>query len=178
METMIGTEAGVRLPRGAREEILAVEPFSKTLAVHRLELRRGATTTLQINVGLRCNQGCHHCHLEAGPHREEMMSWGTAQEVIRFAGRGAFETIDLTGGSPEMHPGLLPMIEKLAPFARRIMLRCNLTILAEEKTGRFIGGLQSASGCARGLVSISECLPDRSSERPDSEEPCHPEEIE
>jgi len=103
------------------------------LAFHGLELRREATTTLQINVGLRCNQGCRHCHLEAGPHREEMMSWGTAQEVIRFAGQGAFETIDITGGSPEMHSGLLPMIEKLAPLARRIMLRCNLTILAEEK---------------------------------------------
>ena len=130
---MIGAEVGARIPRAAREEIPVVEPFSKTLAFHGLELRRGATTTLQINVGLRCNQGCRHCHLEAGPHREEMMSWGTAQEVIRFAGRGAFETIDLTGGSPEMHPALLPMIEKLAPLARRIMLRCNLTILAEEK---------------------------------------------
>ena len=130
---MIGTEAGARLPRGAREEILAVEPFSKTLAVHGLELRRGATTTLQINVGFRCNQGCRHCHFEAGPHRGEMMPWETAEEVIRFADRCAFETVDITGGSPELHPGLLSMIEKLAPLARRIMLRCNLTILAEEK---------------------------------------------
>jgi radical SAM/Cys-rich protein len=133
METMIEAETGARLPRGAREEILAVEPFSKTLAVHGLELRRGATTTLQINVGFRCNQGCRHCHFEAGPHRGEMMPWETVEEVIRFAGRCAFETVDITGGSPELHPGLLPMIEKLAPLARRIMLRCNLTILVEEK---------------------------------------------
>jgi len=130
---MIGAEAGAKRAREAREEIPMVESFSKTLAVHGLDLRREATTTLQINVGLRCNQGCRHCHLEAGPHRGEMMSWETAQEVIRFARRSAFPVIDLTGGAPELHPRLPQMIENLAPLTPRVMLRCNLTVLAEEK---------------------------------------------
>ena len=133
METRIGAEAAAKQPQEIREEIPVVEPFSKTLAVHGLELRRGATTTLQINVGLRCNQGCRHCHLEAGPHRVEMMTWETAEEVIRFAKRGGFEIIDLTGGAPELHPRLPSLVEYLAPLARRVMLRCNLTLLAEEK---------------------------------------------
>jgi len=130
---MIGAEAARERPQETDGEIPGVEPFSKTLALHGLELTRGATTTLQINVGLRCNQECRHCHLEAGPHRQETMAWETAEDVIRFAKRGDFETIDLTGGAPELHPRLLPLIEKLAPLSRRIMLRCNLTLLAEEK---------------------------------------------
>ena len=130
---MIGAEAAAKRPQETGEEIPVVEPFSKTLAVHGLELRRGATTTLQINVGLRCNQGCRHCHLEAGPHREEMMSWETAQEVIRFAGRGAFRSSISPADPRNCIPGLLPMIENLAPLTQRIMLRCNLTVLAEEK---------------------------------------------
>jgi radical SAM/Cys-rich protein len=133
MKIMIGAETAANRPPEKREEQPLVEPFSKTLAAHGLDLRREAATTLQINLGLRCNQGCLHCHLEAGPQRSEMMSWETAQEVIRFAGRGAFPAVDLTGGAPELHPCLSAIIENLAPLTRRIMLRCNLTILAEEK---------------------------------------------
>lgn len=139
-DTLIGTKAAARQPREPWEEIPVVEPFSRTLASRGLELKRGATTTLQINVGFRCNQGCRHCHLEAGPHRAEMMSWETAEEVIRFAKRCGFEVIDLTGGAPELHPRLLPLIEHLAPLGRRIMLRCNLTLLAEEKRNDLLEG--------------------------------------
>ncbi|MGB1022471.1 MAG: hypothetical protein ACPGXW_06605, partial [Synechococcus sp.] len=37
-------------------------------------LQRGALTTLQVNLGYRCNQSCGHCHVNAGPTRTEMMS--------------------------------------------------------------------------------------------------------
>jgi radical SAM/Cys-rich protein len=130
---MIGTETSAKRPPEEREAQPPVEPFSKTLAAQGLELRRGATTTLQINVGLRCNQGCRHCHLEAGPGRSEMMPWDTAQEAIRFAEKGAFQVIDITGGAPELHPRISEMVERLAPLAPRVMLRGNLTVVAEEK---------------------------------------------
>jgi len=29
--------------------------------------------TLQVKLGLKCNQGCNHCHLEASPERKEVM---------------------------------------------------------------------------------------------------------
>jgi radical SAM/Cys-rich protein len=131
-EIMVGAETVAKRPPEKREEQPLVEPFSKTLAAHGLELRRGKATTLQINLGLRCNQGCRHCHLEAGPGRDEMMPWETAQEVIRFARRNAFAVVDLTGGAPELHPRLPEMIENLASLKQRIMLRCNLTVVAEE----------------------------------------------
>jgi radical SAM/Cys-rich protein len=130
---MIEAEMRLKERQQTREDSPIVEPFSKTLADRGLELRRGATTTLQINVSLRCNQGCRHCHLEAGPGRNEMMAWETALEVIGFAERGKFPAIDITGGAPELHPRIAPMIEALASRTQRIMLRCNLTILAEQE---------------------------------------------
>ena len=52
----------------------AVEPFASVLRRHGLELARGETTALQVNVGRLCNQTCRHCHVDAGPDREEVMS--------------------------------------------------------------------------------------------------------
>jgi MoaA/NifB/PqqE/SkfB family radical SAM enzyme len=54
------------------------------LARHGLELKRGQTNTLQINVGLVCNQACRHCHLVAGPDRSEIMSRDTMDEVMAY----------------------------------------------------------------------------------------------
>ncbi len=108
-----------------------VEPFSSTLARHDLELRRGITDTLQVSVGLLCNQACRHCHLEAGPTRREVMSKETMDEVAGWAGRFRFSTVDITGGAPEMNPNLGQFIESIAPLTDRVMLRSNLTALGE-----------------------------------------------
>jgi radical SAM/Cys-rich protein len=112
---------------------LSVESFRLTLARHGLELTRGQTTILQINVGLLCNQACRHCHLEAGPNRPEVMDPDTVDEVVAFAQRGHFQVIDITGGAPEFNPNLTTMIERLSPLVPRIMLRSNLTALTEGK---------------------------------------------
>ncbi|MFZ9621086.1 MAG: radical SAM protein, partial [Prochlorococcaceae cyanobacterium] len=41
--------------------------MTATVASVRLEafprLQRGALTTLQVNLGYRCNQACSHCHV-------------------------------------------------------------------------------------------------------------------
>ena len=47
----------------------AIPSFQQTLTDHDIELVRGRTTTLQINIGRLCNQACLHCHLDAGPLR-------------------------------------------------------------------------------------------------------------
>ncbi len=39
-------------------------------------------TTLQINLGKLCNQTCHHCHVDAGPDRKEMMGRPVAEACI------------------------------------------------------------------------------------------------
>ena len=125
-------------PLEKQDRETSLEPFSSTLAAHGLELKRGATTTLQINLGLRCNQACRHCHLEAGPDRNEMMSWETFEEVARYARLGSFAVIDITGGAPELHPGIIEVVARLAPLAKKTLFRCNLTVLAEEKREEII----------------------------------------
>ncbi len=105
------------------------EPFQAMLARHGLKLERRATQTLQVNVGLRCNQVCKHCHLDAGPLRTENMAWETMEQVIEYAGRCRFDLIDITGGAPELNPHIVDLIRALAPAAPRIILRSNLTAL-------------------------------------------------
>jgi len=109
-----------------------VEPFASVLRRHGLELTRGETTALQVNVGRLCNQACRHCHLEAGPGRPEVMGPDTMDQVIRFAARGGFAVIDVTGGAPEMVPGVLDLLVALRPHAPRLILRSNLTALRDR----------------------------------------------
>ena len=111
-------------------ESAAVEPFTATLERHGLSLVRGEINTLQINTGLLCNLHCRHCHLEAGPRRQEVMSRETMAAVVAFAERFPFQIIDITGGAPEMVPDLPFFIERLALLTPRLMLRSNLTALA------------------------------------------------
>ena len=119
--------------RPPQRNALSVESFRLALSRHGLELTRGRTNTLQINVGLLCNQACRHCHLEAGPGRKEVMDAGTVDEVVAFAQRGHFQLIDITGGAPELNPNLVNMIDRLSPLAPRITLRSNLTALTNGK---------------------------------------------
>jgi radical SAM/Cys-rich protein len=110
-------------------ETAAIETFADVLERNGLSLVRGGTNVLQINTGLLCNLRCRHCHLEAGPGRKEFMSRATMEDVIAFARRNPFQVIDITGGAPEMVPGLPFLIEGLAPLAPRLMLRSNLAAL-------------------------------------------------
>lgn len=48
-------------------------------------LRRKELSTLQINIGLYCNQACAHCHVDSSPQRTEMMDSPTAQRIISSA---------------------------------------------------------------------------------------------
>lgn len=109
-----------------------MEPFYQTLSQHDLALQRGPTTTLQVNMGLLCNQACKHCHLEAGPNRSEMMGAETVGQVVDYAARGGFNTVDITGGAPEMNPNLGRLIKEATPLVTRVMLRANLTALGER----------------------------------------------
>lgn len=108
-------------------------PFLQTLSEHGLRLLRGDTTTLQINVGPHCNQTCTHCHLEAGPGRAERMGKKTMAHVIELASRYRFDTIDITGGAPELNPDLPDFLTRLSPLADKTILRCNLTALLLHK---------------------------------------------
>ncbi|MFC1885546.1 arsenosugar biosynthesis radical SAM (seleno)protein ArsS [Thermodesulfobacteriota bacterium] len=106
-----------------------VTPFGRMLSRRGLKLNRRETTTLQVNIGLLCNQTCKHCHLDAGPFRKELMNEHTASEVIAYARRCRFKVIDITGGAPEMNPVLPDLIREFSQASPRVILRSNLSAL-------------------------------------------------
>jgi radical SAM/Cys-rich protein len=111
----------------------AVEPFREALQRHNLRLCREVTTSLQVNVGLNCGLSCRHCHLEAGPARGEMMPRTTMEGVIDSARRFRFASIDITGGSPELVPGIDYLVRELAALTPKLIVRSNLVALGEGK---------------------------------------------
>ena len=93
---------------------------------------------LQVNVGYRCNLMCRHCHVEAGPGRHEAMSRATMERCLDVVRTHSIPTIDITGGSPEMHPDFPWFIEECATSTRRVLVRTNGVILLEKKYGFLI----------------------------------------
>ncbi len=87
--------------------------------------------TLQVNVGLRCNQQCYHCHLEASPQRKERMEWQTMEMVLEAARSLRCELVDITGGAPELNPSFRRFIMALRQESLSVQVRTNLTVLLE-----------------------------------------------
>ena len=105
-------------------------------------LRRARTTTLQVNVGRRCDLACHHCHVESGPKRTEALDERLARRVLDVLARNpALDTLDLTGGAPELNPHFRMLVSGARALGRRVIDRCNLTVLFEpgqEDTAEFL----------------------------------------
>jgi len=121
--------------------------FPSTLARHGLPpLRRATPTTLQVNVGKRCDLACHHCHVEAGPNRSETMNARTAARVLELLAREPrLATLDLTGGAPELCAQFRPLVEGARRLGREVIDRCNLTVLLlpdQADTAEFLAAHQ------------------------------------
>jgi len=99
-------------------------------------LVRATVTTLQLNVGLRCDLACHHCHVEAGPNRTEALDRRTADRVLDLlADHPAIETLDLTGGAPELNPEFRHLVRGARERGRKLIDRCNLTVFDQPGQG-------------------------------------------
>lgn len=107
--------------------------FRERIESESFSLVRGPLQCLQINVGSRCNLKCSHCHVEAGPDRQEMMGWTVMEDLLAFAARSRVKEVDITGGAPEMNSHLPEFIQRLRRIetVQRILLRTNLAILEE-----------------------------------------------
>lgn len=117
-------------------------------------LRRARVTTLQVNIGLRCNLACHHCHVESGPKRTERLDeQGLARIVALLDRNPGVTTLDLTGGAPELHPGFRDLVRAARARGRRVIDRCNLTVLEEP------GQADTAEFLAAQQVDVVASLP-------------------
>ncbi len=149
----------------------ATSQSSEALTTHRFEdsinaatrsahgLRRARCTTLQLNVTKRCNLACHHCHVESGPKRSEAVSAATVERVLHLLAKNPqLETLDLTGGAPELSDRFRELVVGARSLGRRVIDRCNLTILFEP------GQEDTADFLARQRVDVVASLPCYSAE--------------
>jgi radical SAM/Cys-rich protein len=134
---------------------VATPSFAGTLASAGLPaLARGRTTTLQVNVGKRCDLACHHCHVESGPKRTEALDGALAARVLEVLARNPqVGTLDLTGGAPELNPHFRTLVRGARALGRRVIDRCNLTVLFEA------GQEDTAELLAREGVDVIASLP-------------------
>ena len=111
----------------------AVPVFEGTLAkpIAKVPIR-----TLQVNLGKRCNLACVHCHVEAGPQRTEELSDAVLADLLTLIDRAPqLETVDLTGGAPEMNHGFRPLVAAARSRGCEVIVRSNLTIYFEPGYG-------------------------------------------
>jgi radical SAM/Cys-rich protein len=101
-------------------------------------LKAEGIDVLQINVGYRCNLSCRHCHVNAGPLRQEVMSEEVLEQCLKIVKRHSIPTVDVTGGSPEMHPRIRWFLKECASPKRRLLVRTNGVILLEKGYDSFI----------------------------------------
>jgi radical SAM/Cys-rich protein len=88
---------------------------------------------MQVNTGKLCNQECIHCHVGAGPQREEIMTRATMQHCLDAMNNSGIREVDITGGAPEMNPYLKWFVQECSRSGIKVMVRCNLTILTRKK---------------------------------------------
>ena len=118
-------------------------PFHEKLKEQSLEgLHRSSMATLQVNIGKLCNQACHHCHVEAGPKRTEIMNLETTERILKLIAEGdSISTVDITGGAPEMMPHFKLLVSEVRKMGLEVIDRCNISVLFEpgqEETAQFL----------------------------------------
>jgi MoaA/NifB/PqqE/SkfB family radical SAM enzyme len=86
-------------------------------------LRRHQLTTLQVNLGYRCNQSCVHCHVNAGPNRTEMMDDETLALISEVLKAQGISVLDLTGGAPELHEGFRSLVREARSLGVKLIDR-------------------------------------------------------
>lgn len=124
-------------------------------------LRAEGVGVLQLNITGKCNLACRHCHVGAGPGGGEMAA-GTLRQCLEAAARNpGITTIDVTGGAPELNPGLEAFLDEAAGLGRRLIVRSNLVILLEPA---YVGFVEIY---ARNKVEVTGSLPALSAEAMD-----------
>jgi len=122
------------------------------------DLRAVELAALVVNVTLRCNQACTHCHVGSGPSRDEVMGADVMSRVVEVASAVLPAIVDVTGGAPELHPRLPEFLHALKADGQRVQVRTNLTIL-EDPEYRHLPEVYADSGVE--LLASMPCYTDR-----------------
>lgn len=96
-------------------------------------LRASDLKIFQMNIGKWCNQACKHCHVDASPKRTEFMNREVIDQCLDVIGKTpSIEIVDITGGAPEGNPDFAYLVQGCKNLGKRVIDRCNLTILETE----------------------------------------------
>ena len=104
----------------------------KVKAATRRQLKSSDIETLQVNLGLRCNQRCAHCHVSASPERKESMGARVMLMVLEAAKAARPSLVDLTGGAPELNPLFCWFVDMLVKNGLTMQVRTNLTAMLTQ----------------------------------------------
>lgn len=111
-----------------------LRPFREQLARDGMfPLKPTGIEIFQINIGKQCNQTCKHCHVDAGPDRQEIMTKEIMQQCIDVLALSPIPVVDITGGAPEMHADFRWLVEECTRIGKKVLVRCNLTIILANK---------------------------------------------
>ncbi|MCG8699904.1 MAG: arsenosugar biosynthesis radical SAM protein ArsS, partial [Bacteroidales bacterium] len=92
----------------------------------------------QVNMGKMCNQTCKHCHVDASPHRTEIMTRETLEQCLQILSEHDIPIVDLTGGAPELNPNFNWFVEECSKLNKHTIVRCNLTIILENDSFSYL----------------------------------------
>ena len=127
-------------------------------------LRANNIDTLQLNLGYKCNLRCTHCHVDASPEREELMSTDTIQAAVRvLKSNNTIHTVILTGGAPELNPYFRKTIETLSKLKKDVIVCSNLAVYSEPGM-RYVPGFLASH-----KIKIITSLPGISKEEVDKQ---------
>lgn len=101
-------------------------------------LRKTKIKIIQINLGNKCNQRCSHCHIGASPKGNNNMDYYVASRVLTKILNLDLDSIEFTGGAPELNPNLPMFLEELYKYGKQTTVRTNLTVLDIPKYAFYI----------------------------------------
>ncbi|MBP7821797.1 MAG: arsenosugar biosynthesis radical SAM protein ArsS [Saprospiraceae bacterium] len=129
-----------------------------------LPLKPTVIDTLQINLGKLCNQTCAHCHVDAGPDRKEVMPRSILEKCLEVLSTHDIDVVDITGGAPELNPHFRWFVEQCYALGKKILVRCNLTIIVSNKKYHDLPDFYKSCG-----VQVISSLPFYNAARTDSQ---------
>jgi radical SAM/Cys-rich protein len=103
----------------------------KILSIQGQPLRAEGVDILQVNIGYKCNMACKHCHVAAGPDKNQEMDRETVETVLDVLKENDINSLDITGGAPELNPHFRYLVREASHSGRHVTVRTNLTIFFE-----------------------------------------------
>ena len=149
----------------SNHEAVGIAEFAKKInKLGLLPLKSTGIEIFQVNVGKMCNQICAHCHVDAGPDRKEIMTRDTMALCLQAVEDSSIKIVDLTGGAPEMNPDFRWFVTELSKKGKKIIVRCNLTIIVANPKYNDLPGFFKAHN-----VEVISSLPYFAAKRTDAQ---------